>query len=133
MSADDEQEISIHPAPGTCCPEQKVVDGICKGCGHVHDERKALAAKKSHLRDLVVIQDCLVCGNLRTLAVCAADKMGQRTGDFLSWHPCPSCVQCCETCDWWTEFDDKLTGHCLPNDLDTEYEYCCDQFKKRDG
>jgi hypothetical protein len=26
-------EYSIRPAPGTCCPEMKIVDGVCQGCG----------------------------------------------------------------------------------------------------
>jgi hypothetical protein len=34
----DDYEISIHPAPGTCCPEMRIrKNGRCKGCGSVHD------------------------------------------------------------------------------------------------
>jgi len=30
--------MSIRPAKGTCCPEMKIVDGVCQGCGHVYEE-----------------------------------------------------------------------------------------------
>jgi hypothetical protein len=36
----EEAEISIHPAPGTCCPEMIIVNGRCTGCGHVPDKSK---------------------------------------------------------------------------------------------
>ena len=26
---------SIRPAPGTCCPEMNIVNGVCEGCGKV--------------------------------------------------------------------------------------------------
>jgi len=26
---------SIKPSPKTCCPEMKIVNGVCEGCGKV--------------------------------------------------------------------------------------------------
>ena len=36
---DPEEHEIIHPGPGTCCPKMLVKDGICQGCGHIHDEK----------------------------------------------------------------------------------------------
>ncbi len=30
---EDDGEFSIRPAPGTCCPEMRIKDGVCQGCG----------------------------------------------------------------------------------------------------
>jgi len=33
----DECEIYIHPGPGTCCPEMRIKDGVCQGCGWIKE------------------------------------------------------------------------------------------------
>jgi len=47
----DDYEISIHPGPGTCCPESNYVNDVCQGCGHV----RAIVCQK--LKDRACIMD----------------------------------------------------------------------------
>jgi hypothetical protein len=61
----DEHEIGIHPAPGTCCPEMLVKDGICQSYGHIHDEKAYYEAKIILWRQRVLMdQGCEKCHGL---------------------------------------------------------------------
>lgn len=31
---------SIRPAPGTCCPDMKIINGVCSGCDTKHGGKK---------------------------------------------------------------------------------------------
>jgi len=48
MKSEREEYISIRPGPGTCCPEMRVKNGVCQGCGHVYklQEKKEQEASK---------------------------------------------------------------------------------------
>jgi len=35
---DDNGPMWISPAPGTCCPDRKIANGICEGCGTPTDD-----------------------------------------------------------------------------------------------
>jgi len=34
----EEEWYGIRPAPGTCCPDMKVKDCVCQGCGKVYEK-----------------------------------------------------------------------------------------------
>jgi len=133
----DDCEISIHPAPGTCCPEQHVIDGQCKSCGHVYDEVLALVTKQAHWQAMVDPKSetqyngiCLHCGGAGKHAVRIYEG-GKITDKIAYWTACPGCVRCCETCDEITMHDDQLTGHCLHEDFETNFDYVCPHFKRQ--
>jgi len=74
----EDRGYGIRPAPGTCCPDMRIKDGVCQGCGKVY-MLKAKIFVKCPEKGLIPISECTECEYFSIVSICVLKEYVQNS------------------------------------------------------
>jgi len=60
VEKEEDEGYGIRPAPGTCCPDMRIKDGVCQGCGKVYILKAEIFVKCPE-KGLIPVSECVEC------------------------------------------------------------------------
>lgn len=84
----ESQDISLRSAPGTCCPEMQIKDGICEGCGKVYIAQR-LDALYARIPDFKCLEGCSQCCGAAVPMLEIESERFKHKRRTTNFHHCP--------------------------------------------